>query len=400
MRICQLNGGVFGSTGNIMFGVAEACERAGHSTLCASPVTTTNRNREPAHPYYKIGSFNGRRISVLLDRLTGRQNGFAKQDTRALIAKIKEFSPDILHLHNIHGSFVNLELLFEYIRESGVRSFWTLHDCWAFTGHCPHFVMAGCDKWKTECHHCPLYRAYPQSLFDTSRREYARKKRLFGGLPNMTIITPSNWLADLTRQSFLGEYPVYVVHNGIDLTTFRQRKSDFRKRHGLEGKKVVLGVSFVWSRAKGLDVFIDLARRLPEDYRLVLVGTNDEVDRLLPEDVISIHRTLNQAELAEIYTAANVFINPTREDTFPTVNVEALACGTPVITFRTGGSPESLTPNCGAVVACDDGDAMLDEILRACEEQPYASESCRMRAEDFDATKKYLEYLALYERKF
>jgi glycosyltransferase involved in cell wall biosynthesis len=182
----------------------------------------------------------------------------------------------------------------------------------------------------------------------------------------MTLATPSRWLAELVRESFLGQYEVRVIHKGIDLTVFSPKAGDFRERHGLQGKKLVLGVAFAWENRKGLDVFQWLAGRLSDEYRIVLVGTNEETDRLLPENVLSIHRTHDTAELAEIYSAADVFVNPTREDNFPTTNLEALACGTPVVTFRTGGSPEMLSPLCGSVVEQDDLEG-LEVLLRLAE---------------------------------
>jgi glycosyltransferase involved in cell wall biosynthesis len=210
-------------------------------------------------------------------------------------------------------------------------------------------------------------------------------------------VTPSQWLADLVKESFLKEYPVKVIHNGIDLEVFKPTGSNFRERHGLVGKKVLLGVAFGWGVRKGLDVFVELARRLPEEYQIVLVGTDDNVDKQLPENIISIHRTQNQRELAEIYTAADLFVNPTREENYPTLNMESLACGTPVLTFRTGGSPESVNEDCGMVIPCDDVDAMEAAILRL-ERHPLNPEACVCQAQDFDKMKRFAQYCSLYEK--
>lgn len=214
----------------------------------------------------------------------------------------------------------------------------------------------------------------------------------------MTIVTPSEWLASLVKESYLKYYPVKVINNGIDLNVFKPTESDFRKKYALENKYIVLGVAFGWGRRKGLDVFVELARRLDkEKYKVVLVGTDDNVDKLLPENIISIHRTQNQTELAEIYTAADVFANPTREENYPTVNMESVACGTPVVTFNTGGSPEMLDETCGAAVAKDDNDAMYNEIIRICEAKPYSLEACIKKAKGFDKNEKFGEYIRLYE---
>ncbi len=396
MRVFQINGGVFGSTGAVMFGISERAEAEGHTVVCASPITVTNRDRHPATPYYRIGTFTSRRFNVLLARITGLEGCFARVATARLIREIKRFSPDVLHIHSIHNSYLNIPMLFRYIKESGIPTVWTLHDCWAFTGHCPHFDMIGCGKWLRDCDGCPLYRGYPRSLTDNARGMLRRKKRWFSDVPIMTLVTPSEWLAGLVRRSFLGVYPLRVIHNGINLRVFRPTESDFRARYGLEGKFVLLGVAFGWGEKKGLDVFIELAGRLPEDCAVVLVGGNDEIDRRLPDGVVSIHRTENQAELAAVYTAADLFINPTREDNYPTVNMEAIACGTPVITFATGGSPEILTPETGRVVPKGDVEALMREIEAVRRDRPFDRERVAAHGQSFDGQHRFLQNVELY----
>ena len=228
-------------------------------------------------------------------------------------------------------------------------------------------------------------------------KTFERKKKLFSGL-NLTVVTPSRWLANLVKESFLKDYPVEVINNGIDLGVFRPTESDFRKKYGIGDKKIVLDVAFGWDARKGLDVLLELAKRLPDDYVIVLVGTDDAIDKTLPPNIISIHRTQNQRELAEIYTTADVFAIPTREDNYPTVNMEAIACGTPVITFRTGGSPEMVDGNTGSVVECDDVDALEREIIRICSDKPYSTEMCVEKAKSFDKYKRFKEYVSAYER--
>jgi glycosyltransferase involved in cell wall biosynthesis len=222
------------------------------------------------------------------------------------------------------------------------------------------------------------------------------KKKWFTGIKDATIITPSQWLGDLVKQSYLGEYPVKVINNGIDLSVFKPTESDFRKKHNLENKHILLGVALFWDYKKGLDVFIELSKRLDDRYQIVLVGTSDEVDKQLPNNIISIHRTQNQEELAEIYSTADVLLNPTREDTFPTVNIESLACGTPIVTFNTGGSPEIINETCGVVTEVNDVDHMEKAIRRICEEKPYSKEACVSRASNFDKDEKFKEYVELY----
>lgn len=398
MKVAMINGGVFGSTGKIMFGIADIIEKNGGETLCASAITATNKKREPSHEYYKIGTYYSRKFSVLLSRITGRQNCYAKSATKKLLSQLDRFNPDILHLHNLHGDYVNLPLLFNYIKTNRIKVVWTLHDCWAFTGHCPHFTMIKCDKWKSGCYKCPQYNSYPKSLFDNSKKMYSLKKRLFTGIENLTIVTPSEWLAGLVRQSFLKDYPVKVINNGINLTVFKPTESNFREKYNIDDKFIVLGVAFGWGKRKGLDVFIDLSKRLDnEKYQIVLVGTDDTIDKQLPKNIISIHRTQNQTELAEIYTAADLFVNPTREEVLGMVNIEANACGTPVLTFRTGGSPECINEQSGSVVDCDDIAALESEVKRICEISPFNKEDCIESAKGFDEKNTIGENLKVYE---
>ena len=394
MRIVQINGGAKGSTGKIMMGIAEVARAQGHEVMCASPITTTNRDAGEDCGYYRIGTFNSRRLNVALARITGFNGCFACFETYKLLKKIDEFKPDIIHLHSLHNSYINLPMLFSYIKKHEIPVVWTLHDCWAFTGHCPHFTIAKCDKWKTGCHGCKQYKDYPASIFDNSELMWKLKKKWFTGVKNMTIVTPSEWLAGLAKESYLKEYPIRVINNGIDLNVFKPTKSDFREKYGISPSEcIILGVSFGWNYKKGLDCFVKLRNELNEQYRIVLVGTDSSIDKKLPSGIVSIHRTQNQKELAEVYSAADVFFNPTREEVLGLVNLESLACGTPVVTFNTGGSPECIDEYSGIIV--EEG----DDIKTIFEKKTYANimeENCIKRAQQFKENEVYLKYLNIY----
>lgn len=336
------------------------------------------------------------KASALSSRMLGNWGFEGKLSTKRLIEKLEEIKPDAVHLHNIHNHACNLELLFSYLKESKTKVFWTFHDCWEFTAYCMYYDMVQCEKWKTECADCPQKASYTW-FFDNSPKIFKKKKELFSGL-DMTVITPSKWLAGEVKQSFLKDYPVEVINNGIDLSVFKPTESDFRAKHNCEDKSLVLGVAFGWDARKGIDVFIELSKRLPDDCRIVLVGTDDSTDKLLPENIISIHRTQNQQELAEIYSAADVFVNPTREENYPTVNMEAIACGTPVVTFRTGGSAEIVDNSTGAVVDKNDVDGLEREIIRICKNKVNMREHCLSSAKEFDANNRLGEYLKLYNQ--
>ena len=341
---------------------------------------------------------------IKLEALRSHLNGYygfnSQLLTKKLLHQLDAIQPDIVHLHNLHGHNCNLEMLLRYLNIHRIKVFWTFHDCWAFTAYCPHFTMAKCEQWKSGCFNCPQLHNY-SFFFDRSKKLYQKKRDLLLGL-DLTIITPSQWLASLVKQSFFRDCPIKVIHNGIDLAVFAPTPSDFREKYHIPaGKFMILGVAFDWGKRKGLDVFVELAARLDsQKYQIVLVGTNDHIDRQLPPQIISIHRTANQKELAEIYTAADLFVNPTREEVFGLVNVEALACGTPVITFRTGGSPECIDDTCGTVVDCDDIDALEHEIRHICEKHPFSAKNCLARAKSFSSQAKYFEYLKQYEESF
>lgn len=385
-----------------MLQIAETARKKGNEVKTFSTVPFDKSEKSMTKlpdDHFVFGTVKENGFHYYVGSLLGRNGCFSHHGTRQLINMLKEFQPNIIHLHNLHKFCINLPMLFRYIKKSNSSVVWTLHDCWAFTGQCPYFTMVKCDKWKTGCHHCPQTGVYPKSKIDNSKQMYALKKQWFTGIENMTIVTPSQWLADLVKQSFLKEYPVKVINNGIDLHIFQPTPSDFRERNGIaKDKHLLLGVAFGWGARKGLDVFIELAKRLDSSYQIVLVGTDDRVDTQLPANILSIHKTQNQKELAEIYTAADLLVNPTREENYPTVNMESIACGTPVLSFRTGGSPEILDETCGSVVECDDLDAMEREIRRICADRPYSLEACLERAKIFDMNMKFEEYVRLYEK--
>lgn len=333
---------------------------------------------------------------ALRSHILGNYGFNSKRATKRLLKELDKIQPDIIHLHNLHGHNVHLGMLCTYLKEKKIKVFWTFHDCWAFTGYCPHYDMIGCDQWKKDgCKKCPQKRRTSWFL-DRSQYLFEQKKKLFTDL-DMTIITPSQWLAEQVKQSFLAECEVQVINNGFDLSVFYPRESDFRQKYHLEDKLIVLGVAHIWCAQKGLDVFIELSKRLDARFQIVLVGTDDKVDKQLPKNIISIHRTNNQAELAEIYSATDVFVNPTREEVLGLTNIEALACGTPVITFNTGGSPECIDETCGCVVEKNDIDTLENTIVSVCVDKPYSADDCIWRAQKFSAKEKFDEYIQLYK---
>ncbi len=395
MKVFLINSVPYGSTGNSMFEIAGLVEQSGGQALCA-----TGFSRRPfyAPNWYPIAGFFDHAFHALFSRFTGRHGCFSKRATQRLLKKILEFSPDVIHLHNLHGWFVNLPMLFSFLKQQNIPVVWTLHDCWAFTGQCPHFTASGCEKWKTGCYNCLQIHTYPAAYVDATKRMWQLKKQWFTGVGNLCLAMPSHWLQGLAGQSFLGKYNSRVIPNGIDLAVFKPTESEFRKRSGLQGKRMILGVSFSWGYRKGLDIFTQLVDFLPVEYQIVLVGVREEIARTLPDRILAISQIENPQKLAEIYTAADVFVNPTREDNYPTVNMEALACGTPVITSGAGGSGEMIDASCGSTVR-GNAEAFAKEIQRICETNPYSKEACVEKAQEFDKHKAFRQYLALFDER-
>ena len=389
MKILQINS-VCGirSTGRICTDIATVLQEAGHECRIAYGRETVPEQHKAIS--YRIGSGTSVKVDGVISRLFDNTGFNSVLATKRFIKWMKQYDPDIIHLHNIHGYYINIKLLFEALKEMDKPVVWTLHDCWPFTGHCSHFDRKGCKKWQTGCHNCPQKKNYPASLLlDRSAKNYEMKKQLFTGLRELTVVTPSKWLAELVKQSFLGKYPVQVIHNGIALENFKPTDGDFRTQYGLEDKKIVLAVSSVWGKNKGYEDVCRLPELLPASYQVVVVGISPEQKAALPEHIIGITRTNNVQQLAEIYTAADVFVNPTYQDNYPTVNLEAQACGTPVITYRTGGSAESVPDD--QVVKQGDLEGLC-AMIQNCEK-------LQLKQQDFSAAYAFNQYLELYNAK-
>ena len=326
----------------------------------------------------------------------------SKKTTLHLIEQIRKINPSLIHLHNIHGYFLNYKLLFQYLSNSNIPVVWTLHDCWPITGHCAYFMYVKCNRWINGCYKCPQISSYPQSLFhDRSRNNYKDKKLAFNSLKRMTLVPVSDWLANLLKKSFLQKYPIRKIYNGIDLNVFNpQNKENVRIREQLNitTQYMLLGVASVWDQRKGLNDFTLLREKLSDKYAIVLVGLTDKQIKKLPQGIIGVARTNSVNELAAYYTAADIFINPTWEDNFPTTNLEALACGTPVISYRTGGSVEAIDTDTGITVPPGDIQSLKEAIKTICgKNETYTKELCRNRAiRHYNKYERYAEYINLY----
>ncbi len=343
----------------------------------------------------KIGSKIGVYTHTLISRFCDNEGRLSSHATRGLIKDIERIKPDIVQIHNLVGHYINYPMLFEYLKKSGIPTVWTLHDTWALTGHCINFERVKCEKWKKECHSCPLQKDYPYSyILDRSKKNFGVKMRSYSGMDNLHIVTPSQWLCGIAEQSqLLKGVDKRVIYNGIDLDMFRRTESDLRRRYGLEGKTVLMFSTFHWSEMKGYNIVCRLAELLPEKYAIVMIGIKDEEH--LPKRIISIPFIKDPRELAKWYSTADIYVNPTLGDNFPTVNIEALACGTPVVTCNTGGSPEVAGNEFGRVVYSKTAEEFVEKIAE-CENAGIEPEKCRERALMFDKKTAFAKYTEFY----
>jgi putative colanic acid biosynthesis glycosyltransferase len=352
----------------------------------------------------RIGSSFDVLMHGLKTRLFDASGLGSKKATHKLISQIKEIRPDVIHLHHLHGYFININILFEYLSLVNVPIIWTFHDCWAFTGHCTHFDFVGCEKWQIECHTCEQKMEYPKSLlYDRSKKNFLIKKKIFNSVNNLTIVPVSNWLEEKAKLSFLNKYPFKVVKNGVDLGLFypKNSKSAINDLYKLNNRFIILGVANTWGERKGLEEFLILDKYLNKrEFVIILVGLSNNQLKKIPGSIVGIQRTENVNQLADLYSAADVFMNPTFEDTYPTTNLESISCGTPVITYETGGSVESVNERTGIIVTKGNTLGLLNAIIEIKNNgKSFYEQKCRKYAEEnFNMTDRFNDYIELYKR--
>lgn len=401
MKILQINTAVnTGSTGRIAEEIGQALLTAGHTSYIAFGRAG---GKSQSHTI-KIGSSLDHKLHGLQTRLFDTHGFGSASATKKLLREIESINPDIIHLHNLHGYYLHVGLLFDFLKKKNKPVVWTLHDCWSFTGHCSYFDFVGCDKWKTHCHQCPLKKRYPESyVFDNSYNNFDKKKAVFNGVENLTLVTPSKWLSNLLQLSFLKNYPVSVINNGINLQQFSPMEKgtpELKNKLGIKDETVVLGVASVWDRRKGLKDFIELSSKLPPGARIILLGLSAEQQKDLPGNITTLERTESLEEMVQLYNLATVFVNPTWVDNFPTTNIEALACGTPVITYNTGGSIEAVDEYTGLIVEKGNINALAAAIETIRQKgRSFYSAACRERAVRlYNNRERNGDYIRLYQQ--
>lgn len=384
----------WGSTGKIAEDIGKVAMSNGWESYIAygrdtNPISTSK--------LIQIGNKWDMYYHGLQTRIFDKHGLASKRATRDFIERVKQIDPDIIHLHNIHSYYINYEILFDYLSKAGKPVIWTLHDCWPFTGHCAHFDAVGCNKWKTGCLNCKHKNTFPTAkILCNSANNYIRKRKAFTSVKNMTFIPVSDWLSNFLDKSFLNEYPKRTIHNGIDINVF----SPTNIKNDKKDKFSIIGIASIWSERKGLNDFIELRKLLPNEYEITIIGLNKEQIDSLPNGINGIARTNSLTELINHYSSADVYVNPTYEDNFPTTNIEALACGTPVITYRTGGSIEAIDSNTGYIVEQGDISDLVNKIIQVCNDsnKTKTREFCRERAVRlYNKNDRFKEYIELYD---
>lgn len=396
MKIVIMNTVPYGSTGRIARNISKKVQDQGNEVYLVNG-WTKNKWKSKASNEIIATSFISKLINLCLSRFSGLDGCFSVIATWRIISKLKQIDPDVVHLHIMHDYFLNISLLFEYFKKKNVRVIWTFHDCWAFTGGCPHFSISECKQWRSGCENCIAKKQYDRIRINAPKKMW-RIKRNLSEYDNVWITTPSSWLAEKVSMSIWHEKECAVIKNGLNLDVFHHLESDFKERIHCEDKYLVLGVAFDWGQRKGLDVFNELADLLPFNYQIVLVGTNKMIDSQVNNKIITIHKTSNQEDLVKIYSACNVFVNPTREEVFGMVNIEAIACGTPVITFNTDGAPEGVNSECGVVVDEKNAKGLLPVIQDVCESRSFDYSRMMRWVKNFDEQECYNDYLELYRK--
>ena len=385
MKYVQINAYANGWANSVIFKKHQELQMQGHESY----VFWARGEHDQDEYMVKIASYPEVCLDALQTRLDGRAGFHSKRITKRLLKRLDTIDPDIVHLHILLGYYMNVEMLFNWLAKHHCQVIWTLHDCWAFTGHCIHFSHVKCMQWKTRCaddRPCPQTNTYPKTLRKTGvDKNFDQKRHLFSLLPTnrMRLITPSNWLCGLVADSFLSKYSIQVAPNAIDSNIYKPTFGNFRIEHNLQGKFIILGVASTWSKHKGLSDFIRLSQELDNEYAIVLIGLTKSQAKGVREPIIALPRTDSARELAEAYSAADVLFNPTIEDNFPTVNIEAEACGTPVITYDTGGCSETISlPSSKVVSTFDEAVIALRDLATGCKESTVRLETLRPQKDE------------------
>ena len=396
MKVVQINA-IYGSksTGTIVKDIDKLLESKGHESYVVYPQAT----EEPTNGY-KIGNKFDYKLHALLTRLLGKQAYFSRNSTKKLLNQIDKIKPDIVHLHNLHSNYIHLNMLLDYLAIKKIKTVITLHDCWFFTGKCFHYQVANCDKWKESCGDCPKIKDdVPSWFFDPTSEVISDKRKYFNKIDSLTVVGVSKWISEEAKQGIFKDNKIVTIYNGVDIDIFKPTQSEIRKELKLEDKFILIGTAEKWLDTLNKHTLEYIASNLQSDMKLIIFGCSKDQIEKLPDSVIGLGYIKDRRELVKLYSMADVFVNVTWEDSLPTVNIESLACGTPVITYESGGSPEIVNKETGLVVLQGDKFKLMNSILEVKKMgKDYYHDKCINRVfENFDKNSRYEEYIALYK---
>ena len=398
MKVMQINAvyGV-GSTGIIVEDLHNLCLQNGIDSYVS--YSTTNKNPDEIKNGYIIGRILGKKVHALLSRIGGKQAYFSSLATRKFIRYIKKIKPDIVHLHNLHSNYINMNMLLDYLGKNNIETIITLHDCWFYTGGCFHYTAAGCSKWLEGCGNCPKkMQDTPALLKDNSKRILADRKKYFSAMKRLTVVGVSEWIVEEARKTFLKDANTCYIYNGIDTGFFKPTPSDFRSKYNLENKFLILAPASKWLKPVNKDTFKYFTNNLPDDCVIVMLGCTEAQKNNLPKNILALDYIKDRDELRKVYSACDVFVNCTREESFSLVNVEPQACGTPVVTYRNTGAQETVDNNCSFSVETGNYKELLKATLSIKKKgKNIFSEDCiKWTKQNFELTNNYLKYIELY----
>jgi len=401
MRIVEINSVNRGSTGNIMLGVASVARDNGYDVLVCYPKSRDNMLKYKKGDYL-IGNRFSRNVGRLLSQHFKSEHCIHICSTLRLICKLKRFHPDVIHIHNIHDSFLNFPLFFRYIKSAGMPIVWTLHDCWLYTGHCTHYVGTGCNMWQIECKDCKYYDQYPHSSYDDSSYNFKLKQRILLGLGHKLVLAPvSKWLADELKKSFLKNVKCQVMSNGIDMDVFKPiTAAGVRDKYGIPDGRIILAAATEWSDRKGLRDYYMLAKMLSKNEYIVLVGIGNDLIENLPAGIVGVKRTDSKEDMAKLYSLANVVLSLSYAETFGLTIIESIACGTPVVAYNNTAQPELINSENGLIVETGNVDAVYAAIQQIfAQKKETWSFLCRQSiVNKYDEQKLYKEYLNVFKQ--
>lgn len=399
MKVVQINGvRQKGSTGKIVTDISNLMDLEAIENY----IVYSGYRETKAPNSIPMGGFVNVKAHQLLGYVFGNTGFHSSFRTWKMLSLLKKMKPDVVHLHNLHGYFINIKLLLNFLKIQNIPTVWTLHDCWVLTGHCTHFDHVECDKWQANCQHCPQVKRFPYSLLlDRSKKLHQLKKALLMDFDKLQVVTVSNWLQEIVKKSYLASKSMVVIPNGVNLDVFHPQ-ADLNKRiqYAIEDKFVILGVSNTWGIRKGLDKFIRLSSMIPNDWKIVLLGLSAEQIKGLPHSIIGIQRTKDMKELKDWYCAADVFVSLSLEETMGLVVVEAMACGTPIVVYDTTASPELVGQDCGYIVSHNNIDELLEALgkIKKNGKKKYSQNCIDHVCKNYDKEKNYRRYFDLYAR--